>query len=212
MTRLFRLPVAYAVLTLTLGAFSLPLLKNDPQIALQSPRGQALAVHIPNPQEQQQEKARLVSFISSKYSRSPKVVSRIVDETTVHARAKGIDPLLFLAVISVESSFNPHAVSSAGAVGLSQVLPRAHPEKIQAARKSGKQPTDIATNIKMGVDILAEYRKLHKGDMRLALLRYNGSLKDRRGRYAAKVMAQHAVLETAVNRQPIRAVSIVASP
>lgn len=209
MTRISRLPVAYTALTLAFGIFSFPFLKTSIPTYAGSP---PISVQIPSEAEQARDRARLVSFISSKYSRSPKVVSRIVDETTSYARKKGIDPLLFLALISVESKFDPNAISRVGAVGLSQVLPQAHPDRIQAAQKAGKAPTDIRTNIHMGVDILSEYRNLHNGDMRMALLRYNGSLKDRRGRYAAKVMAEHAAFETVVNRQSVRPVSIVASP
>lgn len=218
MTPFYRLPLVYAALSIALGLLSYPLLNSDiNEIQAAASKGSTpvapvVQVEVQTPTTQQQEKEKLVSFISQHYSRSPAMVSQIVEEATTHARAKGIDPLLFLAVISVESSFNPNAVSSAGAIGLSQVIPRFHPEKIQAVRKAGKSPTDIRENIRMGVDILAEYRKWHKGDMRLALLRYNGSLKDPRARYANKVMKAHAKLETIVDRQPIHGVSVVASP
>jgi soluble lytic murein transglycosylase-like protein len=145
---------------------------------------------------------KLVSFLSSHYKRPHSQVATIVKETVEQAQSKGIDPLLFLAVISVESNFNPNAVSNKGAIGLVQVMPESHPTKIEAIRRAGKKPTDIPENINMGVSILSEYRQIHNGDMHKALLRYNGSLRDKKGRYAAKIMAEHKRFETLAAPDP----------
>lgn len=161
--------------------------------------------------KQQVQYDRLVSFLAEHYKRPRSQVEAIVDETVVHAQSKDIDPLLFLALISVESNFNPNAVSPKGAVGLVQVMPVYHKKKIQAIQKSGKKPTDIRENIKMGLSILSEYRSLHKGDMRKALLSYNGSLRDKKGRYASKIMAEHRRFEGLSSPEPLKAVSVVAA-
>ena len=152
---------------------------------------------------------KLVSFLSQHYKRPRSQVASIVKETVSQAQSKGIDPLLFLALISVESNFNPNAVSHKGAIGLVQVMPGSHPTKIEAIRRAGKKPTDIPENISMGVNILSEYRKIHNGDMRKALLSYNGSLRDKKGRYAAKIMAEHRRLEGLAEPEPMRAVSVM---
>lgn len=218
MTPFYRLPIAYAALALAFGLLSYPFLKSDlneiqaTNTRSATPAVSAVEIEINSIDHEKKEKQKLVSFLSKHYSRSPAMIEKIVDEATIEARSKGIDPLLFLALISVESSFNPNARSSAGAVGLSQVIPKWHPEKIRAIRNAGKTPNDIRENIRMGVNILAEYRKMHKGNMRLALLRYNGSLKDPRGRYAAKVMKAHATLEGVVDRKAVHGVSVVAAP
>jgi soluble lytic murein transglycosylase-like protein len=84
-------------------------------------------------------------------------------------------PQLVLAVIDVESAFDPFAVSSAGAVGLMQVMPF-WPSQLGL---SNKDLIDVELNIRMGTSILAYYLERERGDYRRALGRYNGSLGNR---------------------------------
>jgi soluble lytic murein transglycosylase-like protein len=81
-------------------------------------------------------------------------------------------PQLVLAVIDVESAFDPFAVSSAGAVGLMQVMPF-WPTELGLSRKN---LIDVELNIRMGTSILAYYLEREKGNYARALGRYNGSL------------------------------------
>jgi len=81
-------------------------------------------------------------------------------------------PQLVLAVIDVESAFDPFAVSYAGAVGLMQVMPF-WPGELGLERSD---LIDIELNIRMGTSILAYYMERERGDYRRALARYNGSL------------------------------------
>jgi len=81
-------------------------------------------------------------------------------------------PQLVLAVIDVESSFDPFAVSSAGAVGMMQVMPF-WPRELGL---STRDLLDVEMNIRMGTSILAYYLERERGDYRRALSRYNGSL------------------------------------
>ena len=81
-------------------------------------------------------------------------------------------PQLVLAVIDVESAFDPFAVSYAGAVGLMQVMPF-WPTALGLSRKD---LIDVELNIRMGTSILAYYLERERGDYRRALGRYNGSL------------------------------------
>lgn len=81
-------------------------------------------------------------------------------------------PQLVLAVMDVESAFDPFAVSSAGAVGLMQVMPF-WPSQLGL---SNKDLIDVALNVRMGTSILAYYMERERGDYRRALARYNGSL------------------------------------
>lgn len=85
-------------------------------------------------------------------------------------------PQLVLAVIDVESAFDPFAVSYAGAVGLMQVMPF-WPGQLGLERRD---LIDVELNIRMGTSILAYYLERERGDYRRALARYNGSL-GRRG-------------------------------
>jgi len=95
----------------------------------------------------------------------------------VHKEAKtfDLDPMLVLALINVESNFDQYAVSSAGALGLMQVMPFwkneiGHPDD---------NLNEIQTNLKYGCAILSLYLKREKNDKAMALGRYNGS----RGKY-----------------------------
>jgi hypothetical protein len=81
-------------------------------------------------------------------------------------------PQLVLAVIDVESAFDPFAVSSAGAVGMMQVMPF-WPEELGLSRRD---LLDVELNIRMGTSILAYYLERERGDYRRALARYNGSV------------------------------------
>jgi soluble lytic murein transglycosylase-like protein len=79
---------------------------------------------------------------------------------------------LVLAVIDVESAFDPFAVSYAGAVGLMQVMPF-WPTELGLTKKD---LIDVELNIRMGTSILAYYLEREKGNYARALGRYNGSL------------------------------------
>lgn len=81
-------------------------------------------------------------------------------------------PHLVLAVIDVESAFDPFAVSYAGAVGLMQVMPF-WPSQLGLETQD---LIDVELNVRMGTSILAYYLEREKGDYRRALGRYNGSL------------------------------------
>lgn len=83
-----------------------------------------------------------------------------------------LPPGLVLAVIDVESAFNRWAVSSAGAVGLMQIMPF-WPEDLGMKRH---QLTQIDANMRMGCAILRHYLRREKNDMHKALARYNGSV------------------------------------
>lgn len=90
------------------------------------------------------------------------------------ARAE-LPPELVLAVIEVESNFDPYAISSAGARGLMQVMPF-------WLKKIGK-PDDslfrVHTNLRYGCTILKYYLEKEHGNLFHALARYNGSRGER---------------------------------
>ncbi|HKF97435.1 MAG TPA: lytic transglycosylase domain-containing protein [Steroidobacteraceae bacterium] len=83
-----------------------------------------------------------------------------------------LPPGLVMALISVESRFDRWAVSSAGAVGLMQVMPF-WPEKLGMRRY---ELVHVAPNIRMGCAILRYYLSYEHNDVRKALARYNGSI------------------------------------
>ncbi len=92
----------------------------------------------------------------------------------LHAEAKRakLDPELVLAVIHIESRFDRHAISYAGAVGYMQIMPF---WLIELGEK-GSNLFKAETNLRMGCTILRFYLDKEKGDEFRALARYNGSL------------------------------------
>ena len=92
-----------------------------------------------------------------------------------------LPPDLVLALIEVESRFDPWAVSSAGAVGLMQVMPF-WPGELGVQN----QLVRVAPNIRMGCEILRYYLRVEHHDWPRALARYNGSVG--RNTYPALVM------------------------
>ncbi|HSC96486.1 MAG TPA: transglycosylase SLT domain-containing protein, partial [Burkholderiales bacterium] len=105
----------------------------------------------------------------------------------------GLDPLLVLAVISIESRFNPIAESVMGAKGLMQIIPKYHLDKLRAA--GGEHAVfDPESNIHVGTRILQEY-VYRTGTLEAGLQFYNGALRDGSAQYAHKVLAERMRLE-----------------
>lgn len=88
----------------------------------------------------------------------------------------GVDPYLVAAVAKAESGFDPRAVSSAGAVGLMQIMPgTAEWIQQQPDWKGGSVSdlTDPPANLEMGAYYLAFLTELFDGDLRSTLAAYN---------------------------------------
>jgi soluble lytic murein transglycosylase-like protein len=84
----------------------------------------------------------------------------------------GLDPALVLGVVQVESGFRKYAISSAGARGYMQVMP--FWARLIGDGDSGRL-FHMQTNLRFGCVILRHYLNLEKGDLYMALGRYNGS-------------------------------------
>jgi soluble lytic murein transglycosylase-like protein len=96
---------------------------------------------------------------------------------------KGIDPLLVLSVVDVESNFNKYAKSKSGAVGLMQVVPRWHKKKIH-----GRSMYRIKVALEVGTKVLKECSIKYHGNINKVLNCYSGY----RGKGASKY--RHDVL------------------
>jgi soluble lytic murein transglycosylase-like protein len=88
------------------------------------------------------------------------------------SKRAGLEPALVLGLIQVESGYRKYAISSAGARGYMQVMPF-------WARSIGRgdpsQLFHMQTNLRFGCTILRHYLDIEKGDLFMALGRYNGS-------------------------------------
>jgi soluble lytic murein transglycosylase-like protein len=111
--------------------------------------------------------APLARFIDDPAQRQL-LLTRIYQE----ARLAGLPPDLVLALIQVESAFKADAVSSAGAVGLMQIMPF----WISELGLPIDDLTHPPRNLRYGCTILAHYLAIERGDFTRALARYNGSL------------------------------------
>jgi len=147
----------------------------------------------PNPQHQV-----LASYLARRYRIATDATADLVSEAYAVGRAVGLDPLLILAVISVESRFNPIAESDKGAKGLMQVIPKWHYEKL--AEHGGEDAVlDPRTNMLVGAQILKEYI-VRAGNLEAALQMYNGASDDPSQGYAQKVIAERQRLEQTLPR------------
>lgn len=144
------------------------------------------------------EMRRVRDYVAGRYKVPTKVLDPVLAAAEHHGRTSGIDPLLIVAMMAIESSFNPVAVSSMGAQGLMQVIPRYHMDKIGDAR--GKNPLfDPQTNVRVGTQVLAEGLRRF-GSLQAALQYYGGARDDPQARYANKVLAMKRRLLTAAGR------------
>jgi soluble lytic murein transglycosylase-like protein len=87
------------------------------------------------------------------------------------ALSEGIDPALAFSLVRVESAFVRNAVSSAGAVGLTQVMPAT--ARWMDPEIAYNQLFERDTNLRLGFRYLRSLIEQYRGDMHLALLAYN---------------------------------------
>ncbi len=138
----------------------------------------------------------LAEYLSHRYRVAAEATEALVSAAYNAGRQSGLDPLLILAVIAIESRFNPIAESAMGARGLMQVIPRHHPEKLRD-RGGAESLLDPATNIFLGAQILKQHIS-RTGSLEAGLQSYNGALWDTSNQYAAKVLAVKARLNMAI--------------
>jgi soluble lytic murein transglycosylase-like protein len=138
----------------------------------------------------------LVEHLSRRFLVAEEATERMVIAAHRAAAQVGLDPLLVLAVISVESRFNPFAQSGMGAKGLMQIIPKYHRAKL--LEMGGDEAVlDPESNIHVGTRILQEY-VYRTGTLEAGLQFYNGASRDGSAQYAQKVMAERLKLEEVV--------------
>lgn len=154
------------------------------------------------------EQQNIARFIASRYRVTLSQTQFFVENAYRTARELRVDPWLILAVISVESSFNPRAQSHKGAQGLMQVLTRVHVDKFEAFGGVAAAFDPVA-NIKVGARILHEYLA-RAGSVEGALKFYVGAAAlPHDGGYAAKVLRERALIAEAAGGNLNRATARV---
>lgn len=135
----------------------------------------------------------ITAMLRAQFRVAPMESMKIARAVLTEADRYAISPVLLLAVMSVESSFDRHAVSVAGARGLMQVLPAAHPQLIAGTTDL----SDPAINVRIGTTILRDYLDASGGDLEAALLRYSGG-----GRgYARRVALRMQSFDASLRRE-----------
>ena len=140
-----------------------------------------------------------LDYVAQRYRLAPEALLPIFETAQAAARERKIDPLLIIAVIAIESRFNPFSQSPVGAQGLMQIIPRFHQDKVQ--KTAGEQPfLDPVMNVRLGAHILQESIR-RQGGLVEGLQYYAGALDDEEQGYANKVLAEKQRLEQAPRRK-----------
>jgi len=139
------------------------------------------------------QQAAVAYWLSKKYRVAPEPLSALVAEAYEIGDKNKLDPTLILAVMAVESGFNPFAQSPVGAQGLMQVMTKVHHDKYD--NFGGKLAAfDPVTNLRVGVKVLQECIA-RAGSVEGGLKYYVGAANmEDDGGYASKVMGEHARL------------------
>jgi len=147
-----------------------------------------------DPSQLPRQQAAIANWLSRRYQVAPEPLSRLVNEAwTVGQRAQ-LDPTLILAIMAVESRFNPFAQSPVGAQGLMQVMTHVHDDKYEVFG-GNHAAFDPITNLRVGVQVLKECIA-RAGSLEGGLRFYVGAanLPDDGG-YAAKVLGEQLHLK-----------------
>ena len=146
-----------------------------------------------NPRDLPKHQAALAFWLSKKYRVAPEPVSALVAEAFELGKRTKLEPTLILAVVAVESGFNPFAQSHVGAQGLMQVMTRVHSDKYESF--GGQLAAfDPVANLRVGVKVLKECIT-RAGSVEAGLRHYVGAANlDNDGGYAAKVLAEQSRL------------------
>jgi hypothetical protein len=139
-----------------------------------------------DPKTLPQQQAAVAHWLSRRYRVAPEPVGRLVQEAWHIGQRVGLDPTLILAVMAIESSFNPFAQSPVGAQGLMQVMTRIHDDKYGGTRAA----FDPITNLRVGVQVLKECIA-RAGGLEGGLRHYVGAANlTEDGGYVGKVLAE----------------------
>src|SRR3954464_7980951 len=155
-----------------------------------------------NPKDLPKQQAAVAYWLSKKYRVAPEPLSALVAEAYEIGNRNNLDPTLILAVMAVESGFNPFAQSNVGAQGLMQVMTGIHSDKYEnfGGRLAAFDPV---TNLRVGAKVLQECIQ-RAGSTQAGLKFYVGAaLLDQDGGYADKVLAEHSRLQAVAPGRPV---------
>jgi soluble lytic murein transglycosylase-like protein len=163
-----------------------------------------------DPKDLSRAQASVALWLARRYHVAPEPVSRLVQEAWTVGALVNLDPTLILAVMAVESSFNPFAQSPVGAQGLMQVMTKVHDDKYEAFGGS-HAAFDPVTNLRVGVQVLKECIA-RTGSLEAGLRSYVGAGNTGEdGGYASKVLAEQTILRLVAGGAKVRTASATVS-
>ena len=149
-------------------------------------------------QDVSKQQAAVVRWLSKKYSVAPEPLGALVAQVYETGTQAKLDPILILAIMAIESGFNPFAQSSMGAQGLMQVMTRVHRDKYEnfGGKYAAFHPV---TNMRVGVRVLQDCIR-RSGSLERGLKCYVGaSDMEQDGGYTTKVLAEQGRLSLVAN-------------
>lgn len=164
-----------------------------------------------NPTDLPSQQAAVAFWLSKKYAVAPEPLSALVAQAFEIGHKTKLDPTLILAIMAIESGFNPFAQSPVGAQGLMQVMTQVHHDKYEDF--GGKLAAfDPITNLRVGVEVLQECIS-RAGSIEGGLKFYVGAanLEDDGG-YTTKVMAEYARLRAVASGKRPPSSNLFATP
>ncbi|UTM02545.1 lytic transglycosylase domain-containing protein [Alcaligenes sp. NLF5-7] len=145
----------------------------------------------------------LRSYLARKYKIAYSVAGALIHTAFIVGKEKNLDPQLILAVIAIESRYNPYAESHVGAQGLMQVMTKVHKEKFDIYMEGTLAVLSPEANIRVGAQILSDCIR-RRGSLEGGLACYVGATGPSDGGYGAKVLAERRRIALA-SGIPIRA-------
>lgn len=147
-----------------------------------------------DPKDLSRQQSAVALWLSRRYKVAPEPISRLVKEAWSVGERAGLDPTLILAIMAIESSFNPFAQSSVGAQGLMQVMTQIHDDKY-VAFGGNHAAFDPVTNLRVGVQVLKDCIA-RAGGLEAGLRYYVGAANlTSDGGYAGKVLGEQQNLK-----------------
>ncbi|MGE0098533.1 MAG: transglycosylase SLT domain-containing protein [Hydrogenophaga sp.] len=147
------------------------------------------------------EQANVAFWLSRKYRVAAEPLGALVAEAYEIGAKANLDPTLILAVMAIESRFNPFAQSPVGAQGLMQVLTRVHTEKYEDFG-GHLAAFDPMSNLRVGVRVLQDCIK-RAGSVEGGLRLYVGAVSTDGSWYINKVMAEHLRILSVAKGKPV---------
>lgn len=149
-----------------------------------------------------QQQNRVVNWLSKRYRVSQDAIKMMTSSAYTVGKELNVDPLLILAVISIESRFNPFAESPMGAKGLMQVMSDVHEARFEDFGGVHAALNPVA-NIKVGTSILKEYIS-RSGSISGGLKMYVGaSDMQTDGGYGVKVLSEYVHLKSVADGKAV---------